>query len=269
MSSSDPAPRPVPPGLITDDYTEDEEIGLLKSGKEADVYLFRRHGRDRTCLLAGKRYRPVDQRAFRNDAIYRAHRRIDGLVRDGDRRRRPKSGRSTQLAMDKKTGYGMKVLAERWIDAELETLTTLWKAGAPVPYPAGRLDDGILMEFVGDEEYAAPRLVDAKVDRNALPGLYEQLRDAMHTFVRAGIVHADLSPYNTLLWKDELWIIDMPQAVTVLDSEAATDLLRHDVTTMCACFARKGLEVDAERLFVELVIEMSDLQMRDLFLAGG
>jgi RIO kinase 1 len=255
--------------MITEDYTEDEEIGLLKSGKEAEVYLFRRHGRDRSCLLAGKRYRPVDQRAFRNDAIYRAHRRIDGLVRDGDRLRRPKAGRSTQLAMDKRTDYGMKVLAERWIDAEYETLTTLWNAGAPVPYPAGRLDDGILMEFVGDEDYAAPRLVDARIDRAALPALFEQLRVAMRTFVAAGIVHADLSPYNTLLWNGELWIIDLPQAVTVLDNAAATDLLHHDVTTMCAWFTRKGLDVDAEQLFVDLVIEMSDLQMRDLFHAGG
>ena len=269
MSFSDASARPMPPGIITEDYTEDEEIGLLKSGKEADVFLFRRHGRDRTCLLAGKRYRPVDQRAFRNDAIYRAHRRIDGLVRDGDHWRRPKGGRSTQLAMDKRTGYGMKVLAERWIDAEYETLTTLWNAGAPVPYPAGRLDDGILMEFVGDEEQAAPRLVDARVDRAALPNLFDQLRDAMRTLVQAGIVHADLSPYNTLLWNEELWIIDLPQAVTILDSDAATELLHHDVTTMCAWFVRKGLDVDAEQLFVDLVIDMSDLQMRDLFLAGG
>jgi RIO kinase 1 len=269
MTRSDQKVRPVPPGIITEDYTEDEEIGLLKSGKEADVFLFRRHGADRSCLLAAKRYRPVDQRAFRNDSIYRAHRRIDGLVRDGDHWRRPKGGRGTQKAMDQRTGYGMKVLAERWIDAEYEMLTALWSAGAPVPYPAGRLDDGILMEFIGDEERAAPRLVDTRVDRAALPGLFEQLREAMRTFVQAGIVHADLSPYNTLLWDDVLWIIDLPQAVTILDSGAATDLLHHDVMTMCAWFTRKGLDVDAEQLFVDLIIEMSDLQMRDLFHAGG
>ena len=95
MTRIDEHARPVPAGIITEDYTEDEEIGLLKSGKEADVFLIRRHGRERSCLLAAKRYRPVEQRAFRNDAIYRAHRRIDGLVRDGDRLRRPKAGRGS------------------------------------------------------------------------------------------------------------------------------------------------------------------------------
>ncbi len=257
--------RPVPSHIITEDYTDDEEIGLLKSGKEADVHLIRRHGHDRSCLLAAKKYRPVEQRAFRNDAIYRAHRRIDGLVRDRGGLRRPMGGRSMQLAMDQKTVYGRKVLAERWIDAEYETLKTVWTAGASVPYPVERRDDGFLMEFVGDEEQAAPRLVDARVDRSALPDLYAQVREALRTFTRAGIVHADLSPYNVLFWHQRLWVIDMPQGVTILENEDFTDLLHHDVVTMCAWFVRKGLEVDAEDLFVELVNEAFDLRMRDLF----
>jgi len=269
MTRIDEPARPVPAGIITEDYTEDEEIGLLKSGKEADVFLVRRHGRERSCLLAAKRYRPVEQRAFRNDAIYRAHRRIDGLVRDGDRLRRPKAGRGMQKAMDQGSGFGRSVLAERWIQAEHDTLSALWDAGAPVPYPVARLDVGILMEFVGDDEQAAPRLVDARVDRELLADLYDQLREAMLAIARAGFVHADLSPYNTLLWDGRLWIIDVPQAVTILDSSVANDLLHHDVMTMCGWFARKGLEVDADQLFVDLVNEAFDLQMRDLFHAGG
>jgi RIO kinase 1 len=259
----------VPSGIITEDYTDDEEIGLLKSGKEADVYLVRRHGRDRSCLLAAKRYRPVEQRAFRNDAIYRAHRRIDGLVRDRDGVRRPKAGRNLQKAMDQKSDYGRRVLAEQWIDAEYMVLKTVWAADAPVPYPVQRLDDGILMEFVGDEHQAAPRLVDARPDRATLARLYEQARAALVALTRAGVVHADLSPYNTLLWRSRLWIIDLPQAVTILDNDDATDLLHHDVMTMCAWFTRKGLTVDAEGLFVDLVNEAFDLRMRDLFEAQG
>ena len=265
MTRTDPSGRPVPPDIITEDYSDGEEIGLLKSGKEADVYLVRRRGRDRSCLLVAKRYRPVEERAFRNDAVYRAHRRIDGFVRDGDHRRRPKRGRNVQKAMDQKSGYGRKVLAEWWIRSEYETLQTLWTAGAPVPYPVERLDDGFLMEFVGDIEQAAPRLVDVRVQRDVLPGLYAQLREALLTLTQAGIVHADLSPYNTLLWGGRLWIIDLPQAVTILENEHATDLLHHDVTTMCAWFVRKGLQVDAEDLFVEMVNEAFDLRMRDLF----
>lgn len=257
--------RPVPPHIITEDYRDDEEIGLLKSGKEADVYLVRRRGRDRTCLLAAKRYRPVEQRAFRNDAEYRAHRRIDGLVRDGDRLRRPKGGRSTQLAMDQGTAYGRKVLAERWIEAEYETLKTLWAAGAPVPYPVARLDDGMLMEYVGDERQAAPRLVDARLPAHELGDLFRQARAALRAFTRAGVVHGDLSPYNILVWERRIWVIDFPQAASILAS--ATELLHRDVENVCTWFARKGVFVDAEEVFVEMVNEMFDLQMSDMFLA--
>ena len=259
--------RPLPPHIIIEDYTEDEEIGLLKSGKEADVYLVRRHGRDRSCLLAAKRYRPVEQRAFRNDALYREHRRIDGLVRDGDRLRRPKGGRSTQLAMDQGTAYGRKVLAERWIEAECETLKTLWAAGAPVPYPVARLDDGMLMEYVGEDGQAAPRLVDARLPARELGELFEQVREALYAFTRAGVVHGDLSPYNILGWERRIWVIDLPQAASILASENATELLQRDVDNVCNWFARKGVAVDAGEVFVEMVNEMFDLQMSDMFLA--
>jgi RIO kinase 1 len=171
--------------------------------------------------------------------------------------------------MDQKSAYGREVLATSWIDAEHHALSLVWEAGAPVPYPIARLEDGILMEFVGDDKQAAPRLIDVRVDRADLADLYEQLREALLTFARAGIVHADLSPYNTLLWGGRLWIIDLPQAVTILENEHATDLLHHDVTTMCAWFVRKGLQVDAEDLFVEMVNEAFDLRMRDLFEARG
>jgi len=270
MASTFDDERPLPPGIITTGYNDDEEIGLLKSGKEADVFLLRRHGTDgSTCFLAAKRYRPADQRAFRNDITYRAHRRIDGLVRDGTRRRRPKAGRGVQKAMDQRTDYGKKVLANQWIAAEWEALNTLWTAGAPVPYPIARVDDGLVMQFIGDEEFAAPRLVDARLGREALAGLFEQVRDAMLTFTRAGLVHADLSPYNTLVWDEQVWIIDLPQAVPFLSNDAATDLLHHDVTTICDWFTRKGLDVDAEDLFVELVNVAFDYRMRDLFEADG
>jgi RIO kinase 1 len=267
MSHADIVERPLPPGIILENYTEDAEIGLLKSGKEADVFLVERSGPAGSCLLAAKRYRPAEQRGFRNDAAYRSDRRIDGLVRDGARRRRPKGGRGVQLAMDKRTEFGRSVLAKSWIQAEWDSLDALWQAGVPVPYPVAHLDDGILMEYVGDAEQAAPRLVDARVPAAALPPLYEQLRAAMRSIVEAGLVHADLSPYNTLVWHDRLWIIDVPQTVGLLTNEDAMDFLHRDVFNMVAWFNRRGLDLDPEDLFVELVNLAFEVRMEDLFRA--
>ena len=56
----------------------DTELGILKTGKEADVFLLRRGvpGTDRSCLLAAKRYRAAEHRMFQRDSEYLEGRRV-------------------------------------------------------------------------------------------------------------------------------------------------------------------------------------------------
>ena len=72
---------------------------------------------------------------------------------------------------------------------------------------------------------------------------------------RTGTVHADLSPYNLLWWRERLWMIDFPQAVDLLQNPHGFDLLHHDVITMTTWFARKGVPCDGEALYAELLAE--------------
>src|SRR3984885_12547546 len=64
-------PRPHPRWLVTDLAAIDTELGIVKTGKEADVFLLRRGvpatgepGAGRSCLLAAKRYRDPEHRLF-------------------------------------------------------------------------------------------------------------------------------------------------------------------------------------------------------------
>ncbi len=270
MTRIDDHRRPAPVDIIVEDYLEDVDLGVLKRGKEADVHLVERIGPDRTCLLVRKRYVGAEHRAFRNDLAYRAHRRIDGVARNrGGAKVRRKQGRALQLAMDKKTAYGRKALQAQWIGSEWRMLERLWQLGVPVPYPVARTDDGLLMQYLGDRETAAPRLADARVPRPALAGLFEQARAAILAIARAGVVHADLSAYNVLLWDRQLWVIDLPQAVPYLENLEATEFLHRDCRNLCAWFRRKGLTVDDEALFVEATTALFDYQMQDMFRAHG
>src|SRR6476660_3884286 len=65
-------PKPHPKWLVTDLAAVDYELGVLKTGKEADVFLVRRGvpGTDRSCLLAAKRYRDATHRQFHRDVGY-------------------------------------------------------------------------------------------------------------------------------------------------------------------------------------------------------
>jgi RIO kinase 1 len=58
-----------------------------------------------------------------------------------------------------------------------------------------------------------------------------------------------------LWWRDRIWLIDFPQAVDLFTNPHGFDLLHHDVTTMCAWFARHGVTTDAEAVFASLLAE--------------
>ena len=251
--TDEPSARPAPDWLPTDD-PEDEVIGLLKTGKEAEVFVVRRRSRTdgRSCLLVHKRYRPMSvrkgeleelgfsrARTFRNDSEYH----------EGRRFRRTRD----QRAVERMTDYGKRLLNDRWPDHELRMMQRLWGAGADVPYPVEYIDDGMVMQYLGDESGAAPRLAVARLRDDDLERAYALLVDNLRLLASSGIVHADLSPFNVLWWEGRVWLIDFPQAVDLVLNPHGFDLLHHDVTTMCRWFERRGLDCDAEALFAELL----------------
>jgi RIO kinase 1 len=247
------------PAWLTDGHTPftDEVIGLLKTGKEAEVFIVERRAvdDDRAVLLAHKRYRPTKvshkgeleglgftrSRTFTKDAQYHEGRRLR-YSRD-------------QRAVERMTDYGKRLLADRWPGQELDVLTRAHTAGVTVPYPVEFTGDGMLMQLIGDGAGAAPRLVNARLSPAELRAAHAQLLDELSALTRAGLVHADLSPFNVLWWDDRLWLIDFPQAVDLVTNPHGFDLLHHDVTTMCTWFARHGVATDGEEVFASLLAE--------------
>ncbi|MDQ1401732.1 MAG: kinase 1 [Actinomycetota bacterium] len=235
-------PDPVPPWVITDGFARQAEIGLLKTGKEAEVFLVERTLGDDRNLLACKRYRSNQHRAFRNDAAYRAGWE---MVR----------GRAKR-AIDKKTQTGMGLKAGIWAAWEFELLGLLWSAGVPVPYPVQMLGLEIMMQYLGDDDGAAFRLVESRASGAVLRDLHDQAIEIFKGIARCGLVHADLSPYNLLVWDDRLWVIDLPQAMKPFQNPNAFDFLHRDVTNVIGWFARKGIDTDPEEVFAEVLTEL-------------
>ena len=248
-------PERAAPAWLTAGGTTDEVVGLLKTGKEAEVFVVERRTPDgRTAVLAHKRHRPMElskgvleaggfsrSRTFTADAAYQAGRELRS-----SRDRRAVARRST---------YGRRVVADRWARDEYDALIRAHAAGAAVPYPVEFTGDGTLMQFVGDDGVAAPRLVTARLSPDELARAHTLLVDDLGALVRAGMVHADLSPYNVLWWRGRTWIIDLPQAVDLVVNPNGFDLLHRDVTTLSAWFVRQGLACDAEATFAALLAE--------------
>lgn len=232
-------PEPVPGWVITSGFARDTELGLLKTGKEAEVHLVERRWEDRVNLLAAKRYRRHDRGGFKRDASYREGRR----VRDSREMR----------AMAKGTAVGLSFRAGYWAQNEMTMLGRLWEAGASVPYPVQISGTELMLEYLGDETAGAPRLVNAPLDRAGLEEMYHQAVDALRMMTMARIVHADLSPYNLLVWQERLWVIDLPQAVDLAVNPNGFEFLHRDVLNVLGWFQRKGIDVEPDEVFATLL----------------
>jgi RIO kinase 1 len=235
-------PAPTPDWVVTDRAAVDTELGVLKTGKEADVFLLERGVSDGPgVVMAAKRYRGEEHRSFHRSGAYT----------EGRRTRKSRDAR----ALNNKSAYGRSVAAGQWAWAEWEALKRLWSAGVPVPYPVQIDGTEILMELVTVDGEPAPRLAAARPDRALLESYFEQMRSALEALARDGIVHGDLSPYNVLAAGDRLVVIDLPQIVDLVANPAGPDFLLRDCHNMCTWFQRRGLDVDEHELFGEVLAQ--------------
>ena len=233
---------------------EDVPRGTLKSGKEAEIFLVeRRFARSGPRLLAHKRYRIrypgkdelrlagfSNSTSYRRDSVYRA----GWNVRARDRR---------ALAAGNKSSYGQELAAKMWPVQEWEMLRRAWEAGVLVPYPVEQTEDGILMQFIGDESQAAPKLAQARLSDTELREAWDQLVETLRALTASGLVHSDLSAYNLLWWEGRLVLIDLPQAVEFTTNADAFELLHRDLRNVGDWFERRGVPLDVEALYAELV----------------
>ncbi|HZT09327.1 MAG TPA: RIO1 family regulatory kinase/ATPase [Chloroflexota bacterium] len=246
-------PEPYPSWVITSEAAVDTRLGVVKTGKEAEVHLVERWvpgkrrevgkrgevgagaeveagaaGGGQRVLLAEKQYRSADHRLFHRDAGY-----LEG--------RRTRESRLDR-AIANRTTFGRKLIAEQWAAAEFAALCGLWAAGAPVPYPVSRLGTDLMLEFIGDADGgAAPRLAQLRPSTEQLVDLWEQLTDGLATLARAGFTHGDLSAYNVLVHNERLVLIDLPQVVDVVVNPRGAELLARDVRNIGGWFATRGL----------------------------
>ena len=238
-------PEPRPDWVVTEEAAVDTELGILKTGKEADVFLVERGvpGDDeRRVIMAAKRYRSEEHRNFHRSAVYT----------EGRRTRRSRDAR----AIAKKTAHGRSIAAGEWAYAEFAALSKLWSAGVPVPYPVQIDGVELLMELITVEDGSvAPRLAQVRPSENRLASYFEQMRDAMSVLARGGWAHGDLSAYNVLAADERIVIIDLPQLIDIVGNPKGMELLMRDCHNVCTWFRAKGLDVDEHELYGELVAQ--------------
>jgi RIO kinase 1 len=245
VTPTERGPQPYPDWVVTSAAAFDTELGIVKTGKEADLFLIERAVPDDPSLssiLAAKRYRGAETTDFHRSSRYTEGR---GMRNTRDSR-----------AVARGSAYGRSVSASRWAYAEFEALCTLYRLGLPVPYPVQVNDTEILMEFIGSGIQAAPRLAQVRATPDELAGYLDQSIEILSRLADAGYAHGDLSPYNLLVHESRVVVIDLPQLVEVASNPSGLGFLHRDCVNVCSWFTRQGLSADPEEIFGELVARM-------------
>jgi RIO kinase 2 len=137
--------------------------------------------------------------------------------------------------------FQSRLAAER----EFQALKLVFASGVAVPEPLAQNRHCIVMGVIEGAELAKYKELShpEKV-------LREILRNVRKTYVKAGVIHADLSEYNILVKEDmNILIIDWPQFVTVKHPNAE-ELLKRDLRNVLSFFSRKfRINVKLEEVF--------------------
>ena len=191
---SERGPEPRPSWLVTSAAAVDTELGILKTGKEADVTSssvpFRTPPGAGAHVLAAKRYRDGEHRDFHRSAQYQEGRTV--------RRTRD------QRAIERGSSYG-RGSRRRSGRSPSSTRSAGCRLGAPVPYPGA------------DQRHRAAARVHRRPAAWRRPGCAVPRRPAgaagaarpggrlPPARARAGFAHGDLSPYNLLVHEGGWW----------------------------------------------------------------
>jgi len=148
-------------------------------------------------------------------------------------------------------------LIEFWCQKEFRNLRRMYEAGVRVPRPIAYHRNILVMQFIGENGVRAPLLIEVARDLS-FEEAYRIFRDILaeieKMYWRAGLVHADLSEYNTMVWNGEVYIIDVSQAV-LLNHPNAHAFLYRDIQNIVRFFETElGLEVpSADVLYNKLI----------------
>ena len=225
-------PKPRPDWVITALGAVDADLGVLKTGKEADVHL-------RPPLGPG---RPRPGRRHGRQALPRARPRCSTATPATSRAAASGAVAETR-AMGRRTGFGKALIAGQWAMTEFDVAREAlgrWTCRCPTRSSCRRRRSSWSSSAPTGRPHRGWRRPGPtpRCSRE----LFEQLRETMARLALHGWAHGDLSPYNVLLHEEpRLVVIDWPQIVDIIGNPHGFDFLERDVRNMCALVHEAGV----------------------------
>lgn len=132
-------------------------------------------------------------------------------------------------------------MVRTWAEKEARNLSRLQEGGVLAPAVKLLRQHILIMEFLGEDGWPAPRL--KEVHFPSLAALDQCYLDLCCTirkmYGRCHLIHGDLSEYNLLLYRGRVVVIDVSQSVEH-DHPLAMDFLRRDLVNVTNFFRSQG-----------------------------
>ncbi len=120
-----------------------------------------------------------------------------------------------------------------WCKKEFGNLRIAYNANVNVPMPYYSNGNALAMQFIGTGSVPAPKLKDVVLDDADV--VLDSILESTKKLLSAGLVHADLSEYNVLMYNHMPYIIDFGQAVIKRHPNAVV-FLERDIKNILSYF---------------------------------
>lgn len=133
-------------------------------------------------------------------------------------------------------------MVRTWAEKEARNLNRLQSCGINAPRVRLLRQHLIVMDFIGEDGWPAPRLKEVKFPDSAavLDKVYlDVVATVRRMFQDCKLVHGDLSEYNILCHNNQIFIIDVSQSVEHQHPQSL-NFLRRDIVNVNTFFKGKG-----------------------------
>lgn len=141
-----------------------------------------------------------------------------------------------------------------WTKKEFKNLERLKKTKVRAPNPIKKIKNILVMDYIGNSKGSAPLLKD--VNLKYPEKIFDELLNFISImYLKAKIVHADLSPYNILMYRGKPFIIDIGQGV-LLEHPSSLEFLRRDIHNILQYFTKFNIRENEEVIFNKIIGQM-------------
>jgi len=130
-----------------------------------------------------------------------------------------------------------------WVQKEFRNLLKAREANVRVPKPLTFSNNVLVLEFIGKGNSIAPQLIRQKPKNPET--FFKEIIENIKKLYKAGLVHADLSPFNILNYEEMPVFIDFSQCSQITNPRTE-EYLQRDIRNIVSFFRKLGLKEGEE-----------------------